>query len=630
MGKQRTFRQDIRRKLIFFGLVPMLLISIVSSWLIYQSEESLMISEHTRLLRTVERLSSDYYQRIHLFFNIVRNRITQGEVSTIKDGFDFAPDFHSILVLDRNGSIEQAYCRHHYAEKKPELDPHQRNMIEPILRGEKSKRGSVYYAHNGKTILLTHAFVYQDKIYLISVNAEPFFSQLAYYIQRKNDRSISIINRKAIYIYNSRDPDLARKERLFTQESAYAAVVKHHHPYTVVEYPMHYQEGDSFWDGIFDEDNFLSYAHISDFEWIVTVHDHIDSIDDYLQKALVAVIVLLAVTMMLTMLSANLMARYIITPVERLIRSIDAFARNDRSVEQEKVITTYPIFENLANSFKSMRTQIIAREEKLKEKVDENIRMQDQLIQQEKHAAMGEMIGNIAHQWRQPLSVISTLATGLQAEQELGLATEDRISEVCVQINDNAQYLSGTIDDFRQFIKGEHVKVDFKASDLIESLESLMRGSLRRHEIHVDIFAEEGLMIHGYRNDLLQVLINLISNAKDALLENRDKNRLVRIAVRSGNEGHVQIRVLDNGGGIKKEIIARIFEPYFTTKHKSQGTGLGLHMVHRLIVEGMGGQIDVRTLSFSYRENTCLGAEFTITLPAGSTEISIGEHDESV
>jgi len=603
----------------------MLLISAAASWLIYRSEESLMISEHTRLLRTVERLTGDYYRRTHLFFNIVRNKITQGELDVTRDGFDFAPDFHSVLILDRQGNILETYCRQECSPGQFHLGKYQRKLIQPIVEGKVDRKGAVYYEAKEKTVLLSYAFAFEDKIYLISSDAQAFLNKLAYYIQKKEERSVAIINQDGIYIYDSRDPSLVESEENFFEEGAYYAAVKDHDPYEVTEYPEHYQKGDTFWDGIFDVDNFLSYAHIADFDWIAIVHDHADAVDRYLQKALLAVIIVLVLTVLLTILSANMMSKYIIIPVERLIKNINAFARNERDEEQDQTVTTYPIFENLVSSFNTMRTQIIAREQKLKEKVEENLRMQDQLIQQEKHAAMGEMIGNIAHQWRQPLSVISTLATGLQTEQELGVASPDRVHDVCTQINDNAQYLSGTIDDFRQFIKGEHTKADFQASDLIESLVNLMKGHFRQHEIDVEISVEENLMIHGYRNDLLQVLINLISNAKDALLENKQKDRVIRIVAQAEASGDVEIHVVDNGGGIDNEIINRIFEPYFTTKHKSQGTGLGLHMVHRLVVEGMEGDIMVRTIEFIYKEERHTGAEFVIILPGKERQSDKGE-----
>ena len=230
-------------------------------------------------------------------------------------------------------------------------------------------------------------------------------------------------------------------------------------------------------------------------------------------------------------------------------------------------------------------------------------------------AAMGEMIGNIAHQWRQPLSVISTLATGLQTEQEIGILTDEQLQDSCTQINDNAQYLSGTIDDFRQFIKGDHEKQRFKAQELIDTLQNLLKGQLKSHQISLTTSVEKNLEIYGYRNDLLQILINLVGNAKDALIETQEEDRSVKIDIGLSDTEEIVICVQDNGGGIDEAIIHRVFEPYFTTKHKSQGTGLGLNMVHRLVVEGMGGTIEVETVECTKAGSRTRGAVFTIVLP---------------
>ena len=281
---------------------------------------------------------------------------------------------------------------------------------------------------------------------------------------------------------------------------------------------------------------------------------------------------------------------------------------------------TYPIFQNLIESFGAMRRKIVAREQKLEAQIQSNEHMHRQLVQQEKMAAMGEMIGNIAHQWRQPLSVISTLATGMKTEQELGILNPEDLDHSCTQINSNAQYLSGTIDDFRQFIKGDHEKKIFDAQGLISSLQSLLGAQFKRYSIDFEVFIEEGLQIHGYRNDLIQVLINLVNNAKDAFTETREEDRYIVIRMKQTDAGGISIRVLDDGGGIDDAIIHRVFEPYFTTKEKSQGTGLGLHMVYRMVFEGMGGSISVETVTFTYREQRVKGAEFTILLPPDSED----------
>ncbi len=617
MADRRTFRQDIRRKLIFFALVPMVIIGIVGSLLIYQAEESLLVSEHTRLLRTVERLTGDYYRRVHLFFNVVHNKIVQGDMTAVKEGFDFAPFLYTVIQMDAQGHPEHIYSRQSFP-KTLKLDPHLTPLLQPLIQGKQHKRGAVFFCKEAHKMLLAHAFRHRDKIYLITADSEPFFDQFQYFLQKDRHRSLSIIDNKGTYIYDSRDANLSRNEHSFYKEGAYAIGVEHSSPYHVQEYPAHYHRGDSFWKGLLDEDHFLSYARIADFDWIVVVRDAADTLDSYLLKVLTVGIVLMMLTLLFTTISARMMSNHIIIPIERLIHNINAFAKGKEKEHQENIKVSYPIFMNLLESFESMRRKIIAREEKLRGQINSNRKMQEQLIQQEKLAAMGEMIGNIAHQWRQPLSVISTLATGLQTEQEIGILTDANLQESCTQINDNAQYLSGTIDDFRQFIKGDHEKQRFKAQELVDTLQNLLKGQLKSHQISLTTTVEKDLEIYGYRNDLLQILINLVGNAKDALIETQEEDRSVGIDIRLSDSREIVIRVQDNGGGIDDAIIHRIFEPYFTTKHKSQGTGLGLHMVHRLVVEGMGGSIDVETIECTKAGSRTQGAVFTIVLPQSS------------
>jgi len=614
MANRRTFRQDIRRKFIFFALVPMIIIGIAGAMLIYQAEETLLTSEHARLLRTVEKLTGDYYRQVHLFFNVVRNKIIQGNIAAVQDEFDFTPFLYALIQMDAHGKMEQIYSRQSLP-KTMKLDPNFRPLLKPLIEGKQHKRGAVFFCKEAHKILLVHAFRHQGKIYLIAADSEPFFGQFKYFLQKDRHRSISIINNKGIYVYDSRDANLSQNEHSFFKEGAYAIAVEHSEPYHVQEYPAHYQRGDSFWKGLWDEDHFLSYARISDFDWIVVVRDSADTLDSYLLKVLAVGVVLILFTLFLTTLSARMMSNHIIIPVERLIQNINAFAKGEERGDQGDSKVSYPIFANLLESFETMRRKIIAREEKLRGQINSNRKMQEQLIQQEKLAAMGEMIGNIAHQWRQPLSVISTLATGLQTEQEIGILTDENLQESCTQINDNAQYLSGTIDDFRQFIKGDHEKQRFKAQELVDTLQNLLKGQLKSHQISLKTTVEENLEIYGYRNDLLQILINLVGNAKDALIEMQEEDRSVIIDIGTSDTEEIIIRVRDNGGGIDEGIIQRIFEPYFTTKHKSQGTGLGLHMVHRLVVEGMGGTIEVETIACTKVGAQTQGAAFTIVLP---------------
>ncbi len=236
------------------------------------------------------------------------------------------------------------------------------------------------------------------------------------------------------------------------------------------------------------------------------------------------------------------------------------------------------------------------------------------LAEQSKMASMGEMIGNIAHQWRQPLSVISTVSTGMKFEKEFHKFDIDTLEDKCDLINDNAQYLSDTIDDFRDFIRGDRVKVTFELNKEIEKLLHLIEPSLITHNIQHIFNIENDLQLEGYPNELIQALINIFNNAKDVVSKEEENNRFIFMdAYKNNNMIHIDIK--DSGGGIDGDVLPHIFEPYFTTKHKSIGTGIGLNMTYNIIVDGMKGNIKASTNSYEYQGKNYTGALFTIVIP---------------
>ena len=235
------------------------------------------------------------------------------------------------------------------------------------------------------------------------------------------------------------------------------------------------------------------------------------------------------------------------------------------------------------------------------------------LKEQSKMVAMGEMIGNIAHQWRQPLSAISTASTGMLMQKEYGILTDELFIQSCDAINNNAQYLSKTIDDFRNFIKGDRTKKIFSLKDDINSFLYLVEGTIKSNNINIILNLTDDIKIDGYENELTQCLINIFNNSKDALIDT-ENNKYVFISTIMVNK-KVIIKIKDNAGGISNDIINKIFEPYFTTKHQSQGTGLGLHITYNLIVDGMSGTIEVNNVEFEYGGKDYVGAEFVVSLP---------------
>ena len=242
---------------------------------------------------------------------------------------------------------------------------------------------------------------------------------------------------------------------------------------------------------------------------------------------------------------------------------------------------------------------------------DEKIRQEKLLFEQSKLASMGEMIGNIAHQWRQPLSIISTYATGLEMHRSMNILSDELITESAQKINENAQYLSNTIDDFKSFIKGDDTLISFNIKEIIESFRSLVNPMVKQYRINMIIDIDDDIMIHGYPNQLIQCFMNFFNNSKDAFMEREEKYFFIH---EYKDKETIIITFKDNAGGIEESIMNKIFEPYFTTKHQSQGTGLGLHMTYKLITDGMHGHIEVKNVDYEYNNKSLRGAEFKITL----------------
>ncbi|MGM0519330.1 MAG: PAS domain S-box protein [Campylobacterota bacterium] len=239
---------------------------------------------------------------------------------------------------------------------------------------------------------------------------------------------------------------------------------------------------------------------------------------------------------------------------------------------------------------------------------------QDKLIQsQSRLASMGEMIGNIAHQWRQPLSVISTISSGVKLKNDLNMLDIKELSNDMNNILGQTNYLSDTIDDFKNFIKNSNEKEEVEVSTLIDKTLSITASSIKNNSIEIvkDLYYD--MKILAYRNELIQALMNIINNSKDALKENTYNiyRRLILIETNKINEGLV-LTIKDNGGGIKEEIMDKIFEPYFTTKHQSVGTGIGLSMVYKILLEHHNAKVSAYNEKFTYEGSTYTGACFKI------------------
>jgi signal transduction histidine kinase len=356
----------------------------------------------------------------------------------------------------------------------------------------------------------------------------------------------------------------------------------------------------------------ISYVnHVKNWKWIVGGGVYIDEINsiidekralmkekqnDDIKKILFVSFVLLLIIILFSLLitrSINNLFNQYKEKVENKKRQLEEFNQELEILVDKSTAQLQELNKNL--------------EIKVKEEVKKNREKDELLIMQSRLASMGEMISNIAHQWRQPLNKISLLMNNIRIEKALN--PEINEEKYYQSIEESLNYMSKTIDDFRHFFSSSEEKKTFCIKDVIEQSISIVDVSLEDKNIELKLNLMYEPYIYGINSEFSQVIINILNNAKDVLVINNIEKPFIYIDQYIEND-EVIIKICDNGGGIDKEIIHKVFDPYFTTKHKNQGTGIGLYMSKIIIEKKMSGILKV--------ENGENGACFSIILPLHS------------
>lgn len=243
---------------------------------------------------------------------------------------------------------------------------------------------------------------------------------------------------------------------------------------------------------------------------------------------------------------------------------------------------------------------------RVEEETEKSMIKERLLMDQARHAAMGEMIGNIAHQWRQPLTALGLVIQNLSYDFKVGELSAQTLADYEAKGLRLVEKMTQTIDDFRDFFKPARAKERFNAVGMVRDAVAIMDAALKAHEISVSITGPDDAPMFGYPNEASQVVLNVVTNAKDALLERQVRNARIDIEVAAIGDD-IEIVVCDNAGGIADEDLEKIFDPYFTTKET--GTGIGLYMTRTIVEKHMGGTIRC--------ENVDEGARFVIRVPQG-------------
>ncbi len=260
---------------------------------------------------------------------------------------------------------------------------------------------------------------------------------------------------------------------------------------------------------------------------------------------------------------------------------------------EEEIAERQVVQDDLADKQHLLESLNHTLEERIEAAVKE-LRQKDQtLIQQSRLAAMGEMINNIAHQWRQPLNMIGLIVQGLPECKEL---SQEKLDHEIERIMNVIMYMSQTIDDFRYFFRQDKEKTRFSANLAVAKTVEFIKPSLSDKGISISITEQHSKVdIFGYSNEYSQVLLNILGNAKDVLVERSVAEPRINFSISREDDRSI-VTISDNGGGVSPDVLPKIFDPYFTTKEKQQGTGIGLYMSKIIIEQNMGGSLTARNV----------------------------------
>jgi len=627
MSNQLTFKNDLRNKLWQFSILPILFLSFIFMIFIYLTLENSYEKDHIRILKSFEyRLNYFVDSTLKKINNLKDEKINKDEVDFI---FSNNNEFESMMILSKDGIVKRSF----FKDTKTSFNGFDYSSNKIYKKFIENKKKPFFSSINFSSLTnkrsISYIFEYKNNIYLINLNIK----EISKYIQYLNslfDGQIIVIDKNGKYIVNTRTEDISNKSFFNTQ--LYNNVIKKYKQFQYIDY----------YDEKFKKDNHMTFMINNNTQWTIILLDNENKLSNIIKNIAILLFLFIVILSLIVIYVASRVTSKIVKPIYEITNQMDKFS-NDKHISSsylsEKI--QYPMFKKIVKSFNKMQDKVIKREkdliqlnisleDKVKEKtiqleeinnslhrkIQHEIKLNTQkekiLFEQSKMAAMGEMIGNIAHQWRQPLSLISTVSSGLKFKYEMGMFDEKEYFNSLNKILNSTSYLSNTIDDFRNFFKKDKEIIEFDVEQLINKAISLMGNSFSSSNIELKLNIKK-INISGYENELLQALLNILNNAKDAL-KNKSKNKIIIIAISTKDEKLI-ITIHDSAGGVPNEILNKIYDPYFTTKHQSQGTGIGLYMTKEIITKHMNGIIEVQNKDFTINSISYYGALFTISIP---------------
>ena len=710
MKNERSLKKEILSLLISFSIFITIALGLISVINFYFSKLSIIEHNQKQILLQVESEANKFLNQIYNLSNYLKENY-QENTTLLKNIVDTNPNISSILILDKNGFIEDFYATTNLSIYKG-FDYSKQEYFSEIKENN-DYWSSVFLSTVDEEPSISYSFKAENKVIVLMIKLKDLAEFISKFKNQDNTHMLKVFDKNGIVVLNPNNPDLVLQRFSEKAEKVFTELIDIVPPYTFREY----------FSNVLDSKQYGTYTVIEKTGWKVVIRESYDDILKSLSELILGTVIILILFIVLAVLISLKISKRIFKSFDDLQKTTTNIADGNYYISIKD--SYYSEFNLLLNSFNKMKTEIDRREESLEDSlysfktlfnstmemivihdqgicIDANnvaikffkFKNKDQLIgrnlldfvdkkykevvkrnylidtlpyefeliineqkyiclaqdkfieldnhrlklttliditelkakdrllfQQSKMASMGEMIGNIAHQWRQPLSVISTCASGAKIEKEMNVLRDERLYESLDLIMENTQYLSKTIDDFRNFFKVDKDIEDFNINESIKKVLKLVKSSIQNHNIKVKTIFQDDLIIKGLPNEFLQVIINIINNAKDVIILNSVNERYIDIKTYK-KENYCFIEISDNGGGVDESIISKVFEPYFTTKHKSQGTGIGLYMSHQIIVEHMQGTISMKNIDFEVDNKSYKGCKVVIKIPLNEKTFS--------
>ena len=590
----------------------------------YKSKQQSIFHTHLQILKQVEQESDNIISHIEHLGQYVKVRYPKKGHNVLEALPRVEQKISTILILNNDGILID-FGSGVKTKFFKGLDYSNTKYYMAIKNGRNDYWSEAYLSNATLLPAISYTIrIDKDKIAVLIINLE-ILNDFAKKFKSQNNMSIvRMTNKNGIFLAHPDRPEFISQRKSILNSNIYKKFILKEKKHQQIRFVNKL--------GI---DSIGIYGVSKNLGWYIIVKEDYNILYQTFNTTMWFTVLFIIVLLIISIYFSIKLSKSILRPLDIVSSKMDEIAHGKYSdiitktnfIEINKLVLNFSLMqkkihkrENTLESFnKKLEKKVDEKtlelkqineslEDRIQEEVIKNIEQEKQILESIKMVQMGEMIGNIAHQWRQPLSVISTSASGIKMNYEYGVLKEEDIPEYMDAIVKSTSFLSETIDTFRDFIKDKKEQKEIIIQKRIQDTLNIVDASLTNHNIKIrsNIHDTKPIKLTIVAGELDQVIINIVNNAKDALVEKKIKEALIILNVTDMNN-KVLITIEDNAGGIPNDILPKIFDPYFTTKHKSQGTGLGLSMSYKIITNSLNGKL--------YVKNTKNGAKFFIELP---------------